>query len=62
MLKVAISDTGRGMEAQEIERLGLIFEPGDPAVDQGDSTGKYARLMLSGKIVRAHRGAIEVYS
>ena len=40
MLKVAISDTGRGMEAQEIERLGLIFEPGvDPAVDQGDSTG-----------------------
>jgi CheY-like chemotaxis protein len=61
MIEAEVSDTGRGIEADQIRRLFSAFEQGDPNIARRFG-GLGLGLAIAKAVVTAHGGAIEVAS
>ncbi len=60
-VQVSISDTGAGIEAEQLERIFGAFEQAVGAIDRSDE-GTGLGLAITRKLVEAHGGDIEVES
>lgn len=58
-VRIAVSDTGRGIEAEQMNRIWEVFEQGSDPLRRAQE-GLGLGLVLARYIVEAHRGAIEV--